>query len=449
MKRGFLFLLLTMIGTATFSTTLPADDVAIENLSDRIFYYALRVEDGGAWSKTYEVPAGETQTHSVAKRVRISYLSDKAQFGWLEANQTYRISDAVGGQLRAVTEVRRPALPDVPDESTANNESHPSDAASDLTSNPGAATNADSTAMDLPSPDETTDNTASDVVPTAGDRPAPTARPAPSPANAEPAEESFDGLFDISNRVVTVRVIADDTFRNSFPEWRARARSIVAGASQYYQREYSIRLVVTETSSWNYNAVHDDLDARWTTLLEESPHDVDLIIALVGYGDYSSVEGTATYTGQLGRAAFFGQHLLVADRQDYHENRAKTILIHELGHIFGAFHVSDQNLMMYPGYLQLPTDEIIAGTVAFGETIDGVFALTKEFVFRDGVNSLSRTTQRRIQSLYQLHGLASETRQTDPITSGYQYLEQRAQIIAKQMTRRAEESRGAFDDLTN
>ncbi|MDP7305788.1 MAG: hypothetical protein QGG09_21930, partial [Pirellulaceae bacterium] len=127
--------------------------------------------------------------------------------------------------------------------------------------------------------------------------------------------------------------------------------------------------------------------------------------------------------------------------------RAKTILLHELGHIFGAFHVADQNLMMYPGYLQLPTDEIIAGTVPFGDTIDQIFAMTKEFDFRTGVNSLSPVTQRRIQSLYRLHGLPQESRQTDPITDGYKYLERRAQIVAEQMAERAETSRGVFDGL--
>ncbi len=479
MKRGDRLALLVMLPVIFLSNALQAENVVLENHGKRTFYYSLRTSDGAAWSQAYQIGCGEKQIHPASARLRISYLSDKAHFEWLDVNKTYRINDVADGRLQAVTQVLRPELP-----------AAAPDADTPATSNPPAATRTGGDAPQLSDPStatfdstKATESQAGDS--TTGNEAAAPSRSRPSTATSEAARPSeagdgevpnarggsrqpdvaapastlpsatvdqndatFDGLFDITNRVVTVRAITDNTYRTAFPEWRERVRRTIAGASEYYQREYAIRLVVTETSEWDYDAVHDTLKSRWSRLLEKSPQDVDLIIALVGFGDYSSVEGEATFTGQLGRAAFFGQHLMVADRQDYHVNRAKTILIHELGHIFGAFHVADQDLMMYPGYLELPTEKIIEGTVPFGKTMDAVFAMTKGFVFRDGVESLSPRTQQRIQSLYRQHGLATESRRTDPITSGYEYLELRAKIVAEQMAKRATEARGVFEGLS-
>lgn len=455
MKRGYLFALVVLFSTINSGESLQADDVVIENHGEQTFYYALRDADGATWSSTYEIAPGEKNTHVTSQRLRISYLTSAAQFEWLEPQKVYRIDNVAQGPLRTVTVVRRPstpsASPDVASSAPTTGEAAELPAPSADTASNATASSATASKEAAADKDAAADLAGESSASASGE---PARTPADNAATSAPAvnagrgEEPFDGLLDITNRVVTVRAIADTTYRNAFPEWRQRMRRIVEGASDYYRREYAIRLVLTETTAWEYEGVSDDLDARWARLLEQSPHEADLIVALVGYGDYSSVKGEAALTGQLGRAAFFGQHLMVADRKDYHENRAKTVLIHELGHVFGAFHVADQKLMMYPGYLQLPTDAIIAGTVPFGETIDEVLTMTKEFDFRQGVASLSPTTQHRIQLLYHQHGLQQESRQTDPVTEGYKYLERRAKIVAAQMAKRAEAARGAFDGLT-
>ncbi len=434
MKRSYLLWLLVLICATHASRISHADDIVIENLDRRAtFYYSLRENSDVLWSKTHEIAPGQRRSHATATRLRISYLSNVAHYAWLDTRKTYQIDDVAVGRLRVVTEVRRPVLPD----ETRNIET----VAPAIREKP-----------ESPAPRSAANDTAPDRVPSTSQpkstrtRSTPLSQPLET-GNKATVEESLDALFDVANRVVTVRAIADDRFRDTFPEWRERMRRIIDGASKYYEREYSIRLVLTQTSEWNYDGVAADLESRWSRLLEQPPSEVDLIVAFVGFGDYSSVAGEAAYTGQLGRAAFFGQHLMVADRKDYHENRAKTVLIHELGHVFGAFHVADQNLMMYPGYMQLPTEEIIAGTVSFGAIIDKVFGMTKEFDFRAGVNSLSSITQRRIQTLYRRHGLSQESRQTDPITEGYKYLQRRAKIVAEQMAARAETSRRVFDGL--
>lgn len=447
MKRGYVVALVVLIGAVLAGESLRADEVVIENRGKQTFYYSLRERDGEMWSRTYEVAAGEQRTHATSERLRISYLTSSAQFEWLEPRSTYRIDDVAEGRLRAVTVVRRPTTPAASPETANGAPATGQTAELPAPASPGPAATAAPDRAAEPAEAEF----ATPIPSPAGEAPAPSpaaeAPALPPAAGADRVDETFEGLFDIANRIVTVRAIADNTYRAAIPEWRERAKRIVAGASEYYQREYAIRLVLTETKEWEYDGVSADLETRWAELLEQSPREIDLIVALVGYGDYSSVKGEAAYTGQLGRAAFFGQHLMVADRKDYHENRAKTVLIHELGHVFGAFHVADQNLMMYPGYLQLPTDDIIAGTVAFGEINDAVFAMTKGFDFRAGVNSLSLETQRKIQQLYRQHGLPQEARQTDPITAGYTYREQRAKIVAQQMAERARDARGAFDVL--
>jgi hypothetical protein len=434
MIRSSLLVLLVMPWVFLASSISQADEIVIQNNdSEASFFYSLRDRPDAAWSRTYEIAPGERQSHAASSRVRISYLANVALYAWLDTRKTYRIDDVSRGQLRVVTQVRRPVLP--VETLDPENEASVGRHHLDLPGRPATAT-AENPARAA---------TDSKLQPN-GTRSIP--NPSPVPVGDDRQSEESAGLpYDATVRIVTVRAIADNTYRGAFPEWRDRMRRIVAGASDYYEREYAIRLVLKQTSAWKYDGVADDLESRWSRLIEQPTTEVDLVVAAVGYGDYSRIAGESAYTGQLGRAAFFGQHLMLADRKDYHENRAKTVLVHELAHVFGAFHVADRKLIMFPGYMQLPINEIIAGTVPFGGTIDQVFAMTREFDFRTGVNSLSPTTQRRIQALYRLHGLPQETRQTDPITEGYKYLQRRAEIVAEQMSERAETSHGVFDGL--
>lgn len=245
-------------------------------------------------------------------------------------------------------------------------------------------------------------------------------------------------------RTVRVRAIVDETYRQVVRDWRERIPRIVGSASAYFERQFGIRLTLTVLLPWEYQALADSPTDQWRHLLKQSPEGVDLIIAFAGYGDHFRLQPETLYTGQLGRAAFFGQHILIADQRDIHENRAKMTLIHELGHVFGAFHVAAPNLVMTPQYADLPSELIVAGRVPFGEPATKIIQMTRDFHFPLGVESLSPETRQFIQAAFRAHGLANEQTSADPITEGYRYLQERAECRAEQWQRKAQQARDDY-----
>jgi hypothetical protein len=249
-----------------------------------------------------------------------------------------------------------------------------------------------------------------------------------------------------ASRTVRVRAIVDETYRQVVHDWRERIPRIVGSASAYFERQFGIRLTLTVLLPWEYKALADSPADQWRHLLKQSPEGVDLIVAFAGYGDHFRLQPETLYTGQLGRAAFFGQHILIADQRDIHENRAKMTLIHELGHVFGAFHVAAPNLVMTPQYADLPGELIVAGRVPFGEPATKIIQMTRDFHFPLGVESLSPETRQFIQAAFRMHGLANERTSADPITEGYRYLQERAESRAEQWERKAQQARNDYLD---
>ena len=55
---------------------------------------------------------------------------------------------------------------------------------------------------------------------------------------------------DSSQRIVRVKVLADVPFRARNPHWVEEARGLVESASDYYEREFAIRLITQSVSPW-------------------------------------------------------------------------------------------------------------------------------------------------------------------------------------------------------
>ena len=53
---------------------------------------------------------------------------------------------------------------------------------------------------------------------------------------------------DAPQRVVRIKVLADLPFRNSNPRWDDEARGLIEAASDYYEREFDIRLLTQSVS---------------------------------------------------------------------------------------------------------------------------------------------------------------------------------------------------------
>jgi hypothetical protein len=231
-------------------------------------------------------------------------------------------------------------------------------------------------------------------------------------------------------RVVTVLAVADTTYRRIVDDWRERIRTAVDGASDYYETNFGLRFVVADVQPLEYRGLSDKPSQRWSRLLRLSPGDADLLIAFIGFGDYYRSDDGAVYIGHLGQGMPFGQHVMVSGERFVHPNRDRAVLIHELAHLFGAFHVQNARSVMQRSYRDIPTRDIIAGQLLLDPPLQEVIRLTRNVDFRRGVESLDPKTRARLQELCRQFRHPAEKDAPDPIQMGNLYLQARRSAVA-------------------
>ena len=159
------------------------------------------------------------------------------------------------------------------------------------------------------------------------------------------------------DRIVRVRILADSKLRENDPQWRETATALLRGASEFFAREFGIRLVAQRIEPWEHREAYPsavDLLARLKKDLasKDQPDGYDLIIALTG-------EPLSPYSGGRGMAILgncdkgLGNYLVSRITAPYRYGGPNSeppldvvALIHELGHIFGADHVTDTTSIM-------------------------------------------------------------------------------------------------------
>ena len=258
-------------------------------------------------------------------------------------------------------------------------------------------------------------------------------------ADEEPSPEattngvSGPSVDDAGRRVLRLSAIADTTYRQVVDDWRERIRQTVAGASAYYEKNFQIRLVLDEIRPWEYRGLVDTVEGRIEQVLQVSPEPSELLVAFVGFGEYYKVEEQAFLTGHLGVGLPFGQHLLVTGNDDYHVNREIAVLIHELAHVFGAFHVADRRSLMQPVYEDAPLREILGDHLPLDAVSTAILRLTREVDFRRGVMSLDAATRRQLTQLADRHRHPTEAYGMSPVGTGhlYRHLLSRARTAAE------------------
>lgn len=156
-------------------------------------------------------------------------------------------------------------------------------------------------------------------------------------------------------RTVRVRVLADSKLRAIDPRWRETAGGLLRVASDFYEREFGIKLAATEVASWEYDEETPLVTTLLKTLMKEYPvrGDYDVTVGLTGerLGIIAGGRGLA----RLGNCdEGLGRYLVSSVTEPYHYSGRTTeltldavALIHEFGHIFGAVHSEDRNSIMH------------------------------------------------------------------------------------------------------
>ena len=160
-------------------------------------------------------------------------------------------------------------------------------------------------------------------------------------------------------RLVRVKLLADASFRMRNARWADEARDLLEAASDYYEREFNIRLISQSVSAWPEHDRIRSTPALLTRLQKEFPpqakrDEYDLIVAFTAEGVSRYLTEGRPRVDRLGNCSQgLSSYAIVPIDKIFHYGGLNAdldidviALIHELAHMFGAEHVDDVNSLM-------------------------------------------------------------------------------------------------------
>jgi hypothetical protein len=163
---------------------------------------------------------------------------------------------------------------------------------------------------------------------------------------------------DEPHRIVRVKALADPALRERNPDWNAEVRGLVEASSDYFEREFGIRLVTQSAAAWPAKEKIASTAGLLARLKKDFPqnakdHSVDLIIAFTAEPVNRYVGGRARVDRigdcQQGLGRYIVTYVSRPFRYTGYELEPPIdviALVHELGHIFGARHTQDTRSIM-------------------------------------------------------------------------------------------------------
>jgi hypothetical protein len=163
-------------------------------------------------------------------------------------------------------------------------------------------------------------------------------------------------------RVIQVKVLGDVSLRARNSRWTEEVRGLVEGASDYYEREFGIRLVTQSVSGWPLEERIRGTPELLAKLEQDFPRtknqDYDLVIAFTAEGISRYARAGRPRVDRIGNCQQgLGGYAVVPVNRVVHYTGWRSnpepeviALIHEIGHIFGAQHVADTASIMHEDF---------------------------------------------------------------------------------------------------
>ena len=164
----------------------------------------------------------------------------------------------------------------------------------------------------------------------------------------------------VEQRIVRIKVLADVSFRARNSNWSGEARGLIEAASDYYEREFDIRLVSQSVSPWPETERIPSTPELLAKLKREFPpqakkDDYDLIVLLTAERVSRILTAGRPRVDRIGNCTEgLANYVIVPVTAVFHYRGPNAepeldeiALIHELGHIFGAEHVNDRDSLMH------------------------------------------------------------------------------------------------------
>ena len=232
---------------------------------------------------------------------------------------------------------------------------------------------------------------------------------------------SIFGLFTLScgnsilhseTRVITVAAFGDEEFRNS-SAWSLFIESHMRDISKFYDSLYGIQLKLTSINEWK----SPDNASELIELLDDlkrfsAPCTTDIVLGFSLQAP-SRLEKQNKVDFNIGMATLFGSELVVRFSISEIKNDAyvRRTLIHEIAHLFGAFHSEDTTTIM-KAYSDGPLPRLV-----FDEQTFQMIQLLKLFPFCVGILCLDTTAHRLVSNIFEEGHFRGEQ---NPIASALQ-----------------------------
>ena len=168
-------------------------------------------------------------------------------------------------------------------------------------------------------------------------------------------------ISQVPQRQLRVRALADVALRARNPAWRDEVRGLVEAASDYYEREFGIRLITESTQAWPISDRVDSTPALLGKLKNDFPTDTadyDLVVAFTAESVNRYLRDGRPRVDRIGNCSQGLAHYIVVPvgktfkyAGTFAEPEIDVLaLIHEIGHIFGAEHVNDTASIMHEDF---------------------------------------------------------------------------------------------------
>ena len=168
---------------------------------------------------------------------------------------------------------------------------------------------------------------------------------------------------DVPQRPIRIKVLVDAPFRARNPRWNEEARGLIEAASDFYEREFDLRLLTHSVSPWPEQERIPSTVELLARMGKDFPRetwseDYDLVVAFTAENVSRYLTAGRPRVDRIGDCAKgLGRYIVVPVTKvfSYRGMNAEPeldviALIHELGHIFGAEHVQDTNSLMHEDF---------------------------------------------------------------------------------------------------
>ena len=201
-----------------------------------------------------------------------------------------------------------------------------------------------------------------------------------------------DVVHDGELRVLRIRACADDELRTR-DGWVQEVAEHLAFASNFYEKTFGVRFDVVETVEWE----SDDAGEGMGDLVDELETEISLEGADVVIGFSAQPPGRGKLSKYIslpwGLTPSLGRVCMVRAMIDDESYDLHLALVHEIAHLFGAFHVQQQDSVMR---------ETVEGPRTFQFDVENgkLMRLQRDYDFEAGVEGLSKKTAGRITELW-------------------------------------------------